>query len=178
MHLMALVQRDRSDAFATLYDRHVEAIYRHASRYVRDPAVADDVTQETFISCLAFPASVLQRPRRRALLAAHDRPQPRDRRAAPALASRRRARGRLRRARRPKHRRRGHPPRTDRRDHARAEPSCRTSQRAIIELAYDGGLSQTEIAAQLQLPLGTVKSRTRLGLDKLRFGLAPEQVAA
>ncbi len=53
-----------------------------------------------------------------------------------------------------------------------------TSQRAIIELAYDGGFSQTEIAAQLQLPLGTVKSRTRLGLDKLRFVLAPEQVAA
>jgi RNA polymerase sigma factor (sigma-70 family) len=44
-------------------------------------------------------------------------------------------------------------------------------QRAIIELMYFSGLSQTTIAEQLSLPLGTVKSRTLLGMRKLRSAL-------
>ena len=41
-------------------------------------------------------------------------------------------------------------------------------QRDVIVLAYYHGLSQTEIAAQLRLPLGTVKTRVRLAMAKLR----------
>ena len=44
-------------------------------------------------------------------------------------------------------------------------------QREAIELAYFGGLSQTEIAERTQTPLGTVKSRMRLGLLAMRRSL-------
>ena len=45
-------------------------------------------------------------------------------------------------------------------------------QRDVVELAYFGGLTQREIAEHLDLPLGTVKGRTRLAFDKLRTELA------
>jgi RNA polymerase sigma-70 factor (ECF subfamily) len=44
-------------------------------------------------------------------------------------------------------------------------------QRQVIELAYFGGFSHSQIAEQLKLPTGTVKGRMRLGLTKLRFSL-------
>jgi RNA polymerase sigma-70 factor (ECF subfamily) len=44
-------------------------------------------------------------------------------------------------------------------------------QRQTIELAYYGGYSQSEIAAAMEVPLGTVKGRVRIALDKLRASL-------
>src|SRR3954465_10753888 len=45
-------------------------------------------------------------------------------------------------------------------------------QSQVIELAYFGGFSHSEIAAMLGAPIGTVKGRMRLGLEKIRAALA------
>lgn len=50
-------------------------------------------------------------------------------------------------------------------------------QKQVIELAYFGGLSHTEIATQLAAPIGTVKGRIRLGLDRLRAAMGVPQDA-
>jgi RNA polymerase sigma-70 factor (ECF subfamily) len=48
-------------------------------------------------------------------------------------------------------------------------------QRKVLTLAYFGGYTQSEIAARLELPLGTVKASTFRGLRRLAASLAPEQ---
>jgi RNA polymerase sigma factor (sigma-70 family) len=51
-------------------------------------------------------------------------------------------------------------------------------QRQVLDLAFWGGLSQSEISARTGIPLGTVKSRVRLAMAKLRDGLADEGTGA
>lgn len=55
---------------------------------------------------------------------------------------------------------------------AKAMPALPEKQRALIEQAYFGDLSHSEIAEQTGLPLGTIKSRIRLALDRLRHEMA------
>ena len=60
-------------------------------------------------------------------------------------------------------------------DHARVRAALAdlgTDQRRVLELAYFEGLSCTEIAARISIPVGTVKSRIAAGLDRLRTGLS------
>lgn len=53
----------------------------------------------------------------------------------------------------------------------RALASLPEKQRGLIERAYFGDLSHSEIAAETGLPLGTIKSRIRLALDRLRHAM-------
>jgi RNA polymerase sigma-70 factor (ECF subfamily) len=46
-------------------------------------------------------------------------------------------------------------------------------QRKVLELAYFSGMTHTEIAAVLGIPLGTIKTRVRMAMDKLRVALCP-----
>jgi len=51
-----------------------------------------------------------------------------------------------------------------------------SDQRRVVELAYFSGYTHTEIAEVIDVPLGTVKGRMRLGLQRLRHELSREGV--
>ena len=53
-----------------------------------------------------------------------------------------------------------------------------SDQREVIELAYFGGLTQGEIATEVGVPLGTVKGRSRLALEKLRRSVTADSALA
>ncbi|MGO2111897.1 MAG: ECF RNA polymerase sigma factor SigK [Pseudoclavibacter sp.] len=56
----------------------------------------------------------------------------------------------------------------------RALSALSASQREVVTLAYYGGLTQSEIAERLNVPLGTVKTRIRDGMNRLRKELGVE----
>jgi RNA polymerase sigma-70 factor, ECF subfamily len=61
----------------------------------------------------------------------------------------------------------------------RALAEIPSEQRQVIELAYFSGFTHTEIAEMLEIPIGTVKGRMRLGLTKMRLALSdPTEVRA
>lgn len=173
---MTLVERKDADAFEVLYDRHGGAAYSLAHRIVGNSAVAEDVTQEAFISVWRSGArfdAARGSVRSWTLGIVRNR----------AIDSLRRASGSA--------------PKLDLDDDGvlegqtageltdseaiRRETSRRlrgalqelpTEQAEVIALAYFGGFTHSEIAEMLSMPLGTVKGRMRLGLEKIRAMLA------
>jgi len=169
--LMYLVQDGNPDAFELMYDRHGGPAFSLAYRMVGDHTVAEDIVQEAFLSIWRSRARY-QRDRgsvrswvlgivhhrtidalRRNLV--HDR----RRASAEGIEERHEAREL-----------------TDveaaRRDEARtvraALEGLPDEQCRVIELAYFGGFTHTQIADMLAMPVGTVKGRMRLGLEKMR----------
>jgi RNA polymerase sigma-70 factor (ECF subfamily) len=174
--LMPLVARKEPAAFEVFYDRHGGAAYSLAHRIVGDAVTAEDVTQEAFLSIWRSEAG-------------YDRTRGSVRAWALGIV-RNRAIDALRReaSRAPRLdydddavlERRPAAERTEaealRRETARslrgALSELPSEQSKVIELAYYGGFSHSEIAEMLGMPLGTVKGRMRLGLEKIRAHLS------
>lgn len=174
--LMAVVDAKVAAAFEVLYDRHGGAAYSLAYRIVGDRNGAEDVAQEAFLSIWRSNARydrargsvrswVLSVVRNRAIDALR-----RGSGNAPKLDHDDKTLLEARPA----------EERTDaealRRETARelrgALGALPEDQSQVIQLAYFGGFSHSEIADMLGMPLGTVKGRMRLGLEKIRVQLA------
>jgi RNA polymerase sigma-70 factor (ECF subfamily) len=172
--LMQLASRGDAAAFQVIYERHADAAYSLAYRMCGRRGVAEDVTQEAFLALWRSGARydrargsvrtwVLGIVHNRAIDAlrrslVHDRRRASDE----GLEERFEARER-----------------TDvevaRRDDAKsvraALDELPAEQCRVIELAYFGGFTHSEIAELLDAPIGTIKGRMRLGLEKLRGSL-------
>jgi RNA polymerase sigma-70 factor (ECF subfamily) len=169
--LMQLMRRGDPRAFEAIYERHSGAAFSLAYRMVGRGNVAEDVVQEAFLSIWRSGARYERARgsvRTWVLGIVHHRAIDQLRRS--SVHSKRRASDegleeRLESG-----------ERTDvevaRRDEAQAIRSAMETlppeQSHVIELAYFGGFTHTEIADILETPVGTVKGRMRLGLEKLR----------
>ena len=160
--------------FASVYDEHAAGVYGAALRVLGDPAQAQDVAQDVFLKLWRRPERF---DRSRGELGSYLRLMARSR--ALDLWRERQAAGRAsdrlkivaaRDESRPEQR----PALVAERGPATAPrcappcASCPRQQREAIVLAYWGGLTAEEIASQAGVPLGTAKSRLRLGMAKLR----------
>ena len=173
--LMQLLRRGDPRAFEAVYDRHSGAAFSLAYRMVGRGNVAEDVVQEAFLSLWRSGARYERARgsvRTWVLGIVHHRAIDQLRRS--SVHSKRRASDEG------IEERFESGERTDvevaRRDEAQAIRSAMETlppeQSHVIELAYFGGFTHTEIADILETPVGTVKGRMRLGLEKLRDRLA------
>lgn len=172
--LMQLVQSGDSRAFEVVYDRHGAAAFSLASRIAGERGAAEDITQEAFLSIWRTQArydSARGSVRTWVLGIVHHR----------AIDGLRRNERHARRRASDEGIAEAYEAAefTDleaiRTEEARAVrkavQSLPTEQTHVIELGYYGGFTTSEIAEMVDAPLGTVKGRMRLGLDKLRHEL-------
>jgi RNA polymerase sigma-70 factor (ECF subfamily) len=178
--VMQLVRRGEARAFEIIYERHSAAAFSLAYRMMGTRGGAEDVTQDAFLSLWRSGAR-------------YDRARGSVRTWVLGIVHHR-AIDALRRATVHNRRRSGDegieerfeaPERTDveaaRREEAgsvrHALETLPSDQCQVIELAYFGGFTHTEIAEMLDAPVGTIKGRMRLGLTKMRAQLGEGQVA-
>ena len=175
--LISLVHQARdSQAFATLYDRHGRTAYSLAYRMMGERQAAEDLVQEAFLKL--WRAAGSYRPERgsvRSWLLAIVHNQAIDQ--LRSSASRRRMQEKVE-ASAPQFQPNeafSESWRNAQREQIReALKTLPQEQLKVLELAYFGGYTRAEIAGLLDLPLGTVKGRMRLGLKKMRGLLLSE----
>jgi RNA polymerase sigma-70 factor (ECF subfamily) len=161
--LTRIAARDR-EAFELLYHRYVRSIFGVALRRLRDRQRAEDAVQETFASIWRSAGSY--KPERgpaapwlyaiaRNAIVDRFRSQPDTSAEVPELVS-------------------GEPGPADQAESSfvswrvhRALEELPAREREVLELAYWSGMSQSEVAEYLHIPLGTVKTRTRSALARL-----------
>jgi RNA polymerase sigma-70 factor (ECF subfamily) len=160
-----------TDAFAIFYDRHSRLAFGLAYRILGDPSAAEDVVQEAFLAVWRQ-AGTFQAEKSAArtwlLSIVHHRAVDRLRQTGSREVSGPTLEGTIEQA--------------DRRIDVEHEVTLSLEaaqvraaldalppeQRQTIEMAYFEGLSHSEIAEKLAVPLGTIKGRLRIGLQKMR----------
>ncbi len=154
--LMRRISRRRHDALAELYGRHSKRLRATIDGVVHEEAEADDVLQEIFIQVWEE--------------AGRYSPEAGKPLGWMVTIARRRAIDRLRR-------RQAYSRARDRYEERVVQesqtPRRDAAEREAVELAFFNGLSHREIAAATRAPLGTVKTRLELGLQKLTHALRP-----
>src|SRR5512133_1828174 len=169
--LIQLSSRGDAAAFQIIYERHTDAAYSLAYRMCGRRGLAEDVTQEAFLA-LWRSGTRYDRTRgsvrtwilgivhnraidalRRSLV--HDRRRASDEGIEERFEARERTDVEAAR-------------REEAHDVREALGTLPPEQCKVIELAYFGGFTHSEIASMLDTPIGTVKGRMRLGLEKLR----------
>src|ERR1700731_3290287 len=172
--LMQLVRESDARAFEIVFDRHSGPAFSLAYRMCGRRSIAEDVVQEAFLSLWRSGARYDRARgsvRSWVLGVVHNRAIDALRRGVVRDSKNVGDEGLAERV--------AAPELTDaavaRREEAReirgALGELPTEQRHVIELAYFGGFTHTEIADMLELPIGTVKGRMRLGLTKMRMAL-------
>ncbi len=165
--LLALVVRRRADAFEELYRRHAPAVHAVARRVFADPDLAAEVTHVAFMRLWERAQLLDPQSRIRAWLmtVAHRAALDRWRTKRVATVALIETRDRASASPGPEDEAIVTEQKHEIRSALRELPA---EQRNAIELAYFGGLSQSEIAEATGDPLGTVKGRIRLGMQRLR----------
>lgn len=177
--LISLVESGDTEALAGLYDRHGRSAYSLAYRMMGDRQAAEDLVQDSFIKIWRSAKSYRAERgsvRTWILSITHNRGIDHIR----STASRRRTQDRVEMT-----------AETTQQSEAFSE-TWRNSQRSqvqqalktlpdeqlkILELAYFSGYTHAEIAEMLDLPLGTVKGRMRLGMKKIKSFFDAQGVA-
>jgi RNA polymerase sigma-70 factor (ECF subfamily) len=177
--LMELVRRGDADAFAVVYGRHAASAFSLAYRMMGSRSTAEDVAQEAFLSAWRSGARydrgrgsvrtwLLGIVHNRAIDAmrrgrVRDFPRVDDEDAAERLEAPEQTHQEVAR-------------RQEAQTIRAAIETLPSEQSRVIELAYFGGFTHTEIAAMISAPVGTVKGRMRLALQKLRDELGEGSV--
>lgn len=179
--LLVLAARGDERAFEVLYDRHGKVAWSLAFRLLGERGAAEDLVQEAFLAVwngATHYSSPKGSVRTWILSIVHHRAVDRLRQGA---ASKRRQEAL-------EHVAAIEPDAPDAADVALAQIAAEEvqtaladvpdDQRQVLRLAYFGGYTHHEIAEMLSLPLGTVKGRMRLGLERVRRNLDPGMVGA
>lgn len=176
--LMQLVGSGDARAFEVVYERHATAAFSLAYRICGARVAAEEIAQEAFLAIWRSGARydrtrgsvrtwVLGVVHNRAIDAVrratvHQRRQTADEHAAEQLEAAERTEVEVAR-------------REEVRSMRALVEDLPSEQRRVIELAYFGGFTHEQIAQMLELPLGTVKGRMRLALEKMRANIEPAE---